>query len=526
MNDYIFTSESVSEGHPDKVSDYISDSILDALLEQDPHSRVACETLCKGRNVVIAGEISSKAQVNYTQVVRKAITEIGYTDPRDLFHANGVIVHSLITEQAPDIAKAVFGGKEQGAGDQGVVYGYATDETPELMPLPILLAHRLAKGLAQDRKSGAIKWARPDAKTQVSVRYQDDKPVAVTAVVVSTQHWPDVSQDTIKQYVADVLLPRELGRWHNRDIKLHVNPSGEFSVGGPTADCGLTGRKIIVDTYGGFARHGGGAFSGKDPSKVDRSAAYFARAVARRIVLRKLAKRAEIQVSYAIGVAKPISIKIDTFGTGDAKAAEEFARKCDYRPQAIIEQLDLLRPIYRQTTNYGHFGKAGLPWEESERRLKGCDKPETFAEMATRKGWGANSPPLPKDYDEHIIQIVPVRSNRPKTKLTKEQIEKMQLGLQEIVFERTATGFENDPEDQAKDNKDIVLISSVQTVDDAIDVLECFGMELQSELTVWAGILDPLGGFEAKDDSSEEQERFRQYLQQTYGVSMDKLRPV
>jgi S-adenosylmethionine synthetase len=247
------------------------------------------------------------------------------------------------------------------------MFGYATDETPELMPLPITLAHRLSKGLATDRKSGTVKWLRPDAKTQVSVRYHQGAPVEVTDVVVSTQHWPQVSQDAIRQYVTSVLLPRELGKWHNERIRLHVNPSGEFSLGGPTADCGLTGRKIMVDTYGGFARHGGGAFSGKDPSKVDRSAAYFARAVARQLVLRGFAKRAEIQVSYAIGVAQPVSIAINTFGTADGieaeKAAGEFAGRFDYRPRAIIERLDLLRPIYRQSTNFGHFGKPGLPWE-------------------------------------------------------------------------------------------------------------------------------------------------------------------
>jgi len=371
MRSYVFTSESVSEGHPDKVCDYISDSILDAHLEQDPHARVACETLCKSSEVVIAGEITSTAEVNYEAVVRRAISEIGYTHPQEPFNAAGVFFHKLITEQAKDIRRAVEGKKEstkakradQGAGDQGMMFGYATNETPELMPLPILLAHRLSGGLAKDRKGGTIEWIRPDAKTQVTVRYEDHRPVRVETVVVSTQHWPGTPQHIIKQYVREVLLPRELGQWFRPGIKMLVNPSGEFSIGGPTADCGVTGRKIIVDTYGGFAHHGGGAFSGKDPSKVDRSAAYFARYVARQVVKNSLAARAEIQVSYTIGKAKPVSTNVETFGTGDERGAGEFVSRFDFRPAAIIEQLQLLRPIYRQTTNYGHFGKPNLSWE-------------------------------------------------------------------------------------------------------------------------------------------------------------------
>jgi S-adenosylmethionine synthetase len=297
-------------------------------------------------------------------VVRQAIREIGYTDPREEFNADGVAIQLLLTQQAADIAAAVDGGKETGAGDQGLMFGYATDETSELMPLPILLAHRLSRGLATDRKSGAIPWIRPDAKTQVTVCYENDRPVMVTDVVVSTQHWKGTSQTEIRRYVETVLLPRELGAWHHAGIRLLVNPSGEFYIGGPTGDCGLTGRKIIVDTYGGFARHGGGAFSGKDPTKVDRSAAYFARYVARQIVKRGLAKRAEIQVSYAIGVAQPIAIKVETFGTGDNEAAAKFAHGFDFRPRAIIEQLSLATPNYRQATNYGHFGKPELSWEQ------------------------------------------------------------------------------------------------------------------------------------------------------------------
>jgi S-adenosylmethionine synthetase len=363
MSSYVFTSESVSEGHPDKVCDYIADSILDAHLEQDKMSRVACEVLCKDRHVILAGEITSNAHVDFEAVARRAITEIGYVDSREPFHATGVSIQKLVSQQAADIAAAVSKGNEQGAGDQGLMFGYATNETPELMPLPILLAHRLASGLAHDRKNGVIPWGRPDAKTQVTVRYEAHRPIRVEAVVVSTQHWPGTEQSTICEYVWGTLLPRELGQWFQQDIEVLVNPSGEFAIGGPTADCGVTGRKIIVDTYGGFARHGGGAFSGKDPSKVDRSAAYFARYVARQVVKNSLAARAEIQVSYAIGKAKPVSTTVETFGTGDERGAEEFVLRFDFRPAAIIEQMQLLRPIYRHTTNYGHFGKPNLNWE-------------------------------------------------------------------------------------------------------------------------------------------------------------------
>lgn len=361
---YIFTSESVSEGHPDKVCDYIADSILDHHLSADPRSRVACEVLAKSNRVILAGEITSTFHPDYASIARQAVREVGYDDPAELFCADTVFVQQLFTGQSCHIAQGIDRQDDQGAGDQGIMFGYATDETPELMPLPILLAHRLARQLSDDRKSGRYPWLRPDAKTQVSVRYDGGLPTAVTDVLVSTQHSEATPQEQILSYVRSDLLPTALVAWFNAAIRVQVNPTGSFVSGGPSADCGLTGRKIIVDTYGGMARHGGGAFSGKDPSKVDRSAAYFCRYVARQVVKQGLAKRAEIQVSYAIGVAQPVSIKVDAFGTGDEQAAEAFVRQFDFRPAAIIERLDLLRPIYRQTTNYGHFGKPDLPWEQ------------------------------------------------------------------------------------------------------------------------------------------------------------------
>jgi S-adenosylmethionine synthetase len=364
---FVFSSESVSEGHPDKVCDFIADSILDAYLNEDPRARVACEVLCKSDTVVLGGEISSTATVDRDAIVRDAIRHIGYTDKDSGFNPDDVRVLQLISTQSPDIALGVDTAtnteKEQGAGDQGIMFGFACKETPELMPLPISLAHRLTKGLAEDRKAGKLPWIRPDAKSQVSVLYEGNVPVVVTDVLVSTQHSPDVRREVIADYVQDVLAPRVVGNWFNREIRFHVNPTGNFVLGGPAADCGVTGRKIIADSYGGAAHHGGGAFSGKDPSKVDRSAAYFCRYVARQVVTHELAAKAEIQVAYAIGVAQPISIKVETFGTGDEKAALEFVREFDFRPAAIVERLSLLRPIYRQTTNYGHFGRAGLPWE-------------------------------------------------------------------------------------------------------------------------------------------------------------------
>ncbi len=361
---YIFTSESVSEGHPDKVCDYIADSILDTALTTDPRSHVACEVMAKSNIVVLGGEITSNAILDYASIARKAVQEVGYADPREPFCADTLFVQQLLTRQSGNIAQGVDRQDDQGAGDQGIMFGYATDETPELMPLPILLAHRLAKQLADDRKTGNYPWLRPDSKTQISVQYEGGQPVAVTDALVSTQHAQDMPQQEIHRYVQSDLLPRALGPWFSPEIRVAVNPTGSFELGGPSVDCGVTGRKIIVDTYGGAARHGGGAFSGKDPSKVDRSAAYFCRYVARQLVKQRLARRAEIQVAYAIGVAQPVSIKVDTFGTGDERAAESFVRRFDFRPAAIIERLDLLRPIYRQTTNYGHFGKPTLPWEQ------------------------------------------------------------------------------------------------------------------------------------------------------------------
>lgn len=365
---YTFTSESVCEGHPDKVCDYIADSILDAYLSLDRSSRVACEVLCKENHVILAGEITSSADVNHEAVVRNCIREIGYIDLLEPFNAETLNVSCLITKQSSEISAGVDQNtnstQEQGAGDQGIMFGYATDETPELMPLPISLAHSLSRGLADDRKIGSVPWLRPDGKTQVSVLYEGNVPVSVTDVVVSTQHSEGVHRNEIAEYIHKHLAPRALGRWFHPAITFHVNPTGSFRKGGPSADCGVTGRKIIVDTYGGTARHGGGAFSGKDPSKVDRSGAYFCRFVARNIVRQGLATRAEIQVAYAIGVAREISTMVNTFGTGDERAAAEYAKTFDFRPAAMIERLNLLRPIYRQTTNYGHFGRPGLPWED------------------------------------------------------------------------------------------------------------------------------------------------------------------
>jgi S-adenosylmethionine synthetase len=369
MSKFTFTSESVSEGHPDKVCDYISDSILDACFEQDPHSRVACETLVKSDHVVLAGEITTNAKLNYDRIVRQAVKEIGYTDTSEPFCETSLKVLSFITRQSNEIDQGVTSATsqsgDQGAGDQGIMFGYASDESEELMPLPIVLAHKLTYGLAVDRKASKVDFLRPDSKSQVSVAYDGNTPTHTTCVVVSTQHTPDADQKRITEYIREDLGPRVLGQWWRNDIQLFVNPTGSFIHGGPSADAGVTGRKIIVDSYGGWGRHGGGAFSGKDPSKVDRSSAYFCRYVARQLIGAGLAKKAEIQVGYAIGMAKPVSVKVDTFGTGDETAAAKFVIDTfDFRPRRIIETLNLLRPIYRQTTNYGHFGRAGLPWEQ------------------------------------------------------------------------------------------------------------------------------------------------------------------
>lgn len=363
-----FTSESVTEGHPDKVCDYISDSILDAFISQDVCSHVACEAMAKTDKVILAGEITSGGRVDLESVVRQAVRDIGYTDNSEPFSADTLQVITYLTEQAQEINSAVGQNgascPDLGAGDQGIMFGYATDETPELMPLPILLAHRLSKGLASDRKSGLYPWLRPDGKTQVTVLYEDGRPVEVSHIIIATQHTPEAKQEQIKDYARKTLLPQALGAWNHAGITLTVNSSGSFIQGGPSADCGLTGRKNIVDAYGGAIPHGGGALSGKDPSKVDRSAAYFCRYVSRQAVRAGVARKIEIQVAYTIGQAEPLAIGVKCFGTGDEKAAYEFVRKFSFKPAAIIERLDLYRPIYKTTTNYGHFGRPGLPWEK------------------------------------------------------------------------------------------------------------------------------------------------------------------
>jgi len=377
---FIFSSESVGEGHPDKVCDTISDAVLDACLEQDPYSRVACETYAKCNLVVVGGEITTKAKLDFNEIARQAIRDIGYTHEDDVFHADKVLIMNAITSQSPDIAQGVDARKakgketfEQGAGDQGLMFGYATNETPELMPAPIMYAHQLGRALTKIRKNGKVKWLRPDAKTQVSVRYINDQPVAITNVVISTQHSPDVDHETIRDFcIEDVIkktLPKNL---LTKETKFLINPTGRFVVGGPQGDTGLTGRKIIVDSYGGMGRHGGGAFSGKDPSKVDRSAAYMGRYVAKNIVASGLASSAEIQFAYAIGYPDPVSVCVNTFGTGVVSDEDIERAVCEvfsFKPAEIIKQLNLLRPIYSKTTNYGHFGKTDpdITWENTDK---------------------------------------------------------------------------------------------------------------------------------------------------------------
>jgi S-adenosylmethionine synthetase len=360
---HLFTSESVSEGHPDKVADAIADAILDAYIQQDPDARVACEVMCSAGQVTLGGEIGSTATVDHAHTVRDTIRRIGYTDPLEQFNAEGVRITDHLGRQSANIADGIVASGELGAGDQGLMFGYATDETPELLPLTLVLAHRLTRALADRRRSGEEPWLRPDAKAQVTVRYEGIKPVGVDTVVVSTQHAGTKDIDEVQGWLHTTFIPEVLGGWWNDGITVHANPAKNFHIGGPEGDCGVTGRKIIVDTYGGMARHGGGAFSGKDGTKVDRSAAYFARYVARQLVLRGLAQRAELQVCYAIGIADPVAIHVETFGTGDQAAAEHAAQLFDYRPAAIIEQLLLRTPLFQGTTNYGHFGKADLPWE-------------------------------------------------------------------------------------------------------------------------------------------------------------------
>ncbi len=374
---YLLTSESVSEGHPDKVADQISDAVLDALLAQDKHARVACETLVTTGLVLLAGEISSQATVDYDAVARQVIRDIGYTSSETGFDADSCAVLTALDRQSPDIAQGVNEGEgldlDQGAGDQGLMFGYACDETDVLMPFPITYSHRLVQKQAALRKSGRLPWLRPDAKSQVSVRYEDGRPAAVDTVVLSTQHDPEVSHEEVTEAVVEeIIKPVMPAAMLSAGVRYLVNPTGRFVIGGPVGDCGLTGRKIIVDTYGGAARHGGGAFSGKDPSKVDRSAAYAARYVAKHIVAAGLAARCELQVAYAIGVAAPVSLMVNTFGTGAVpdERIEALAREIfDLRPKAVIQELDLLRPIYRQTAAYGHFGReeAGFSWEAADK---------------------------------------------------------------------------------------------------------------------------------------------------------------
>jgi S-adenosylmethionine synthetase len=376
---YIFSSESVGEGHPDKVCDTISDAILDACLAQDKFSRVACETFVKSNIVVVGGEITTKAQFDYNAIIRQAIREIGYVNKDDIFHADHVFVNNYITAQSPDIAQGVDARKvkgkrtaEQGAGDQGLMFGYACNETPELMPAPIMFAHRLGRELTRLRKSGKANWLRPDAKSQVSVLYEDGKPSAIMNVVVSTQHSAEVDHSEIEKFVIEKVIKKVIPKsLLTPKTEYLVNPTGRFVIGGPQGDSGLTGRKIIVDTYGGMGRHGGGAFSGKDPSKVDRSAAYMGRYVAKNVVAAGLAAKCEVQFAYAIGHPEPVSVHIDTFGTNgvpEEKIEAAVLGTFSFKPADIVEQLNLLRPIYSKSTNYGHFGKddPDLTWERPD----------------------------------------------------------------------------------------------------------------------------------------------------------------
>jgi S-adenosylmethionine synthetase len=379
LKDFLFTSESVSEGHPDKMCDQISDAILDALIDEDPSCRVACESLVKTGMAVVAGEITSSANVPYADIVRRTVREIGYTSSEMGFDADTCAVLIAIDRQSPDISQGVTEGeglhKEQGAGDQGLMFGYACDETDELMPFPISMAHKLVERLARVRKAGALPFLRPDSKSQVTVQYRDGRPERIDSVVVSSQHAPDVTHAVLSEAIIEEVIKKTISsEYLDAKTRFHVNPTGRFVVGGPMGDCGLTGRKIIVDSYGGYGRHGGGAFSGKDPSKVDRSAAYMARYVAKNIVAAGLATRCEVQLAYAIGMAQPLSVLVDTFETGvlpESKIAALVRDAFDFRPAAIIGALDLKRPIYQRTAAYGHFGRTPeqgfFPWESTDR---------------------------------------------------------------------------------------------------------------------------------------------------------------
>lgn len=388
MSTYIFSSESVGEGHPDKVSDTISDAILDACLAIDPKSRVACETFVKSNVVVVGGEVTIPkigkkpigSVINIEKVIRDAVRGIGYVNDDDVFHADSLFINNYLTTQSPDIAQGVDAKKaagkkttEQGAGDQGIMFGYACDETPELMPAPIMYAHRLGRELTRIRKAGRVKWLRPDAKTQVSVEYVDGKPTRIVNVVISTQHSADVEHAVIEKFCIDKVIKKVLPKGMlTKETEFLVNPTGKFVIGGPQGDSGLTGRKIIVDTYGGVGRHGGGAFSGKDPSKVDRSAAYLGRWIAKNVVAAGLASKCEVQFAYAIGHPRPVSVHVDTFGTGsvsDEKILAGILKVFSFKPADIVKQLNLLRPIYSKSTNYGHFGKddPDLTWEKTDK---------------------------------------------------------------------------------------------------------------------------------------------------------------
>jgi S-adenosylmethionine synthetase len=381
MSRFRFTSESVTEGHPDKICDAISDAILDGILAQDPKARVACESLAKTGMVVVAGEVTTTAWVDIPVLVRSTVREIGYTHSSMGFDADTCAVLTAIEKQSPDISQGVTEGeglhKEQGAGDQGLMFGYATDETPDLMPAPINYAHQLARRLAQVRKERAVDFLRPDGKTQVTLEYDNDVPVRVDAIVVSSQHDEAVKYKTLREAILDLVVERVIPkRMIDKNTKFHINPTGRFVVGGPMGDCGLTGRKIIVDSYGGMGRHGGGAFSGKDPSKVDRSACYYARYVAKNIVASGVAKRCELQIAYAIGVARPVGVQVNTFGTGkvsDEKLEKYVLDRFDMRPKALIDELGLLAPIYKPTAAYGHFGRSEFSWESTSRAAQIAD---------------------------------------------------------------------------------------------------------------------------------------------------------
>ncbi len=404
MSRYRFTSESVTEGHPDKLCDQVSDAILDAILKQDKRARVACESLAKTGMVVVAGEITTTAWVDIPTIVRDTVKGIGYNDSSIGFDGTTCAVLTAVEQQSPDISQGVTEGeglhKEQGAGDQGLMFGYATDETPELMPAPIQYAHQLARQLAKIRKDKKVDFLRPDGKTQVTLEYENDVPVRIDAIVVSTQHNEAVKYKTLRDALIDLVVDKIIPkRLIDKQTKIHINPTGRFVVGGPQGDCGLTGRKIIVDSYGGMGRHGGGAFSGKDPSKVDRSACYYARYVAKNVVAAKLAKRCEVQVAYAIGVAQPVGVHVNTFGTGvvaDEILEKYILREFDMRPKALIDELDLLRPIYQPTAAYGHFGRNEFSWEKTTRAAKMADDLLRGKSKGTSNGHGKSEKPKKK----------------------------------------------------------------------------------------------------------------------------------